>query len=171
MKRNARKTNGKHPQRISEKTVSRGRHEYQCSVCSHAKRAEIEEAFVGWVGPARIAKKYGVSRDAIYRHAHAFSLMEPRRRNVRAALEKIIERACEVKVNAAAVVSAITAYARINARGELVERTHSVNLNQLFKRMSAAELEAYAKDGVLPEWFEATVGATHTDSRGGEDER
>jgi hypothetical protein len=156
---------------VADKAVSRGRHQYQCSICSHAQRAEIEEAFVNWVSPARIAKKYGISRDAVYRHAHALSLMEARRRNVRAALEKIIERAGEVEVNAAAVVSAISAYSRINARGEWVERSESVNLNELFNRMSTAELEAYAKTGVVPGWFEATVGATAGDSPGGGDER
>lgn len=140
MKRYVSKTKAR--QVISEKIVSRGRHEYQCSVCAHAERKESEEAFVNWFAPGRIAKRYGVSRDAIYRHAHALNLMELRRRNVRAALEKIIEHACDVKTNAAAVVSAVSAYARINSRGELVERTQSVNLNQLFNKMTAAELEA-----------------------------
>jgi hypothetical protein len=37
---------------------------------------------------------------------------------VRAALERIIEIAGEVEVNAAGVVSAVSAYARINNRGE-----------------------------------------------------
>lgn len=150
---------------IGEKTVNRGRHEHQCSVCSHDKRQEIEEAFVNWLAPGRIAKKYGISRDAIYRHAHALKLMEVRRRNVRAALEKIIERACDVKTNAAAVVSAVSAYARLNSRGELVERTQSVNLNQLFNKMTAAELEAYAQTGALPEWFERTLAATGSEGR------
>jgi hypothetical protein len=35
----------------------------------------------------------------------------------------------QLEVNAAAVVSAVTAYARINARGELIERTETINLN------------------------------------------
>jgi hypothetical protein len=140
-------------------------------ICAHAQRAEIEEEFVNWVSPGRLAKKHGISRDAVCRHAHALSLMEPRRRNVRAALEKIIERACDVEVTATAVVSAVSAYARINARGEWVERTESVNLNELFNRMSTAELEAYAKDAVLPSWFEATVGATTGDSQKGSDAR
>ncbi len=136
---------------VGDKPVSHGRHEYQCSICSHPQRAEIEEAFVNWISPRRIGNKHGVSRDAVYRHAHALSLMESRRRNVRAALEKIIERASEVKVNAAAVVSAVSAYSRINASGEWVQRT--------------------AKTGVLPNWFETTVGATAGDSPGGGDER
>ncbi|MGA2905783.1 MAG: hypothetical protein ABSD98_18315 [Candidatus Korobacteraceae bacterium] len=36
----------------------------------------------------------------------------------------------------------------------------TVNLNALFERMSQAEMEAYAKDGVLPGWFTETLGAT-----------
>ena len=106
-----------------ENPVSRGRHEYQCRICAHIQRADIEEAFVNWVSSARIAKQYDVSRDAIYRHAHALGLMGQRRRNIRAALERIIEKAGEVQVNATAVVSAASAYARINSRGEWVERT------------------------------------------------
>jgi hypothetical protein len=54
----------------------------------------------------------------------------------------------------------VAAYARINSRGEWVERSESVNLNDLFERMTAPELKAYASDGVLPSWFETTVGAT-----------
>jgi hypothetical protein len=45
-----------------ENPVSRGRHEHQCRICRHTRRPEIEEAFVGWVSQARIAKKYGVNR-------------------------------------------------------------------------------------------------------------
>jgi phage terminase small subunit len=40
------------------------------------------------------------------------------------------------------------------------ERTETLDLNALFERMSAAELDAYARDGNLPEWFEAAVGKT-----------
>jgi hypothetical protein len=148
--------------------INRGRHEYNCSVCAHTSREEIERDFVNWVSPAAIAKHYKLAnRTSVYRHAHALGLFPKRQRNVRAALEKIIERAGEVEVNAAAIVSAVTAYARINARGELVERTETVNLNALFDRMTSEELENYAKDGVLPDWFTATVGATGLDSQEG----
>jgi hypothetical protein len=136
-----------------------GRHEYHCRICSHPKRVEIEQAFVTWNSPVRISKEYGVSRDSVYR-----------RRNVRSALERIIEKAGEVEASAAAVVSAVAAYAKINANGQWVERSESVNLNELFERMSQEEMEAYAKEGVLPAWFEQAVGATDTDSRGGSDD-
>lgn len=146
--------------------ISRGRHEYHCTICSNAKREEIEQAFVNWGSPAWIGKQYGVSRDSIYRHAHALALMDKRRRNVRAALERIIEKAGEVEASATAVVSAVSAYAKINANGQWVERSERVNLNELFERMTRDEMEAYAKDGVLPPWFQQSVGATDTDSRG-----
>ena len=88
--------------------------------------------------------------------------MEKRRRNVRSALERIIERAGEVEVSASAVVSAVAAYAKINASGQWVERSERVNLNELFGRMTPDEMEAYATDGTLPAWFQHTVGSTES---------
>jgi hypothetical protein len=58
-----------------------------------------------------------------------------------------------VEVNASAVVAAIGAYSRINSAGQWVERSERIDLNQLFDRMSASELEEYARNGRLPDWF------------------
>jgi hypothetical protein len=152
--------------------VNSGRHAAECKICAHPQRDEIERDFVNWRSPASITKQYGLrNRSTVYRHAHAVGLFPKRQRNVRAALENIIERAAEVEVNAAAVVSAVTAYARINARGELIERTETINLNALFERMSVEELDKYAKDCVLPDWFEASLAATGINGRGGTNER
>ena len=71
-------------------------------------------------------------RATVYRHAHAFGLVEKRRRNVRAALERIIEHAGEVDVTAQAVVTAVQADAKINAQEQWIDRTEQVNLNELF---------------------------------------
>ena len=71
------------PRAEEVKPTSPGRHEYHCRICSHCKREEIEQAFVTWNSPVRISKEYGVSRDSVYRHAHALGLMAKRRRNVR----------------------------------------------------------------------------------------
>ena len=156
-----------------QKRTTHGRHEYRCTICPHAQRDEIEQAFVTWVSPDRIGKCYGVSRDAVYRHAHALGLMEKRRRNLRSALERIIEKAGEVEVSASAVVGAVAAYAKINAAGQWVERIERVNLNELFERMTPDEMEAYAADGTLPAWFQRTIGSTESlratvrDSHGG----
>jgi hypothetical protein len=89
---------------VDKESSSLGRHEHHCTVCTHAKREEIDLAFVNWTSPARISREYRVSRDSIYRHARALLLFEKRRRNIRMALEKIIEKAGEVNVGAAAVV-------------------------------------------------------------------
>jgi hypothetical protein len=96
-------------------------------------------------------------------------LFAKRQRNVRAALEKIIERAGEVEVNASAVVSAVSAFARINAAGQWVERSERVDLNELFNRMSAVELDAYARDGKLPDWFSDVTVSSATTSRSPEE--
>lgn len=145
-----------------------GRHAAECKICAHAQREEIEHDFINWKSPASIAKQYKLAnRASVYRHAHALALFPKRQRNVRAALEKIIERAGEVEVNAAAIVSAVSTYARINSTGQWVERSERVDLNQLFDRMSVAELEQYARHGKLPDWFTGLAeGAT---ARNGED--
>jgi len=143
------------------KPVNLGRHKQNCTVCAHPQCAEIETDFVAWKSPALIAQEYGLAdRKSVYRHAHALGLMGKRKRNVRAALERIIEKAGEVEVTSSAVVAAVQAYAKINAEGQWIDRTEHVNLNELFERMSREELEAYAKDGVLPDWFTQVVGAT-----------
>jgi len=82
---------------------------------------------------------------------------------VRAALERIIEKAVEVDVTAAAVVAAIQAYSKINAAGQWVDRSEHLDLNELFHRMTQQEPEVYAKDGTLPDWFRLTLGATPRD--------
>ncbi|MGE5736552.1 MAG: hypothetical protein ACM34E_15775 [Acidobacteriota bacterium] len=168
---NDKKSPAKGSSQNKDKTVSKGRHEYHCTICSHPDREHIEQAFINWSNTTKLAARYSVSRDAIYRHAHALGLMDKRRRNVRAALEKIIEKAGDVEVNAAAVVSAVSALARINSQGNWIERTETVSLNALFNGMTADELETYARDGKLPHWFREITGATKPEGPGGENER
>lgn len=149
-----------------DKPANVGRHQRNCSVCAHEKREEIEADFIGWRSPAIIATEYGLGdRTSVYRHAHALGLFEKRKRNIRAALERIIEKAGEVDVTAGAVVAAVQAYSKINAAGQWIDRTEQVSLNDLFDRMSNQELEEYAQRGTLPKWFEAAaVSATGEDS-------
>ena len=147
--------------------VNRGRHEAQCHVCKHAQREEIEQDFLTWKSPDKIAETFGVSRDSIYRHARAFDLLEPRRRNVRFALERIIERAGEVEVNANAVVSAVAAYSKINTNGQWIDRRETIDLNDMFAKMTSEEMDRYATKNELPEWFTSAVGATPIDSHAG----
>jgi hypothetical protein len=143
--------------------VNRGRHEKLCTICKHSKREQIEIDFVNWHSPAEIAKTYRLTdRSTVYRHAHALNLLKKRQQNVRAALERIIEKAGDVDVTAASVVAAVQAYAKINAAGQWVDRTETVDMHELFERMSVAELETHARDGTLPDWFPRTAIATPT---------
>ena len=81
-------------QKGDPRSVSPGRHKRNCTVCGHDKCEEIEREFVNWTAASAIARDYGLADKAsVYRHAHAFGLFVKRQRNIRAALEKIIERA------------------------------------------------------------------------------
>jgi len=150
------------------RSVSLGRHEYQCSICLHSQRQEIEQEWIGWANTCQLAKRYGVSRDSIYRHAHALNLFSKRQRNIRKALERIIDQADTVGVNASAVVAAIQAYAKINNAGQWVDHVQGTNMNALFDRMTREELDAYARDGSLPDCFAKVVGTTANDSPEGD---
>jgi hypothetical protein len=126
----------------------------------HTQCAAIEADFVSWRSPAAIASEYGLAdRTSVYRHAHAVGLFAKRQRNIRAALERIIERAGDVEVTASAVVSAVQAYSKINSAGQWIDRSEQVGLNDLFDRMSTEELERYAQDGTLPGWFRTAIGS------------
>lgn len=47
--------------------------------------------------------------------------------------------------------------------GQWIKRSETVDLNQVFERMSREELDRYAKDGTLPDWFPAQpqLGGDH----------
>ena len=151
------------------KEVNPGRHSAQCAFCQHPHREDIEQQWIDWGNTSRLAEEYGLSRDGLYRHCHALHLFKKRQRNIRKALERMIEHAESVEVTASAVVSAIQAYAKINANGQWIDRVEGVSLNELFDRMSQDELEGYARDGTLPHWFSSLVVATPFDSQEGED--
>lgn len=138
--------------------MSIGRHRRNCSICAHAQRDQIEADFIGWLSPAVIAREYGLAdRASIYRHAHALFLFDKRRTNVRAALEQIIEKVGDVEITGSVVVSAIQAYSKINSVGQWIEPREQASMRDLFERMTAQELDIYAKTGQLPDWFKALV--------------
>jgi hypothetical protein len=135
-----------------------------CKVCAHPQCKEIETRWTNWESASRLAREYKMTHPCILRHMLAFGLREKRARNLRIALEKIIEQAGSVKVTASAVVAAAQAYSKINSYGVWIEKTEQVNLNELFEKMTSEELRLYAEKGVLPEWFRSVVGALPTDN-------
>jgi hypothetical protein len=134
------------------------RHALKCRICVHPQRQMIEDDFVDWKSAAQIVREFRLAnRHSLYRHARALNLFPKRRRNVRAALELIIEHAGDIEVNASAIVAAVQALAKINARGELIEREENLTFRNLFDRMTAEELSAYWKHNSLPTWFKDEI--------------
>jgi hypothetical protein len=132
------------------------RHSRECGICAHPDRAEIEREFCDWKPLAAIAKARNIPRASLYRHIHATWLFEKRDRNIKGALARFIERGYNVHVTGASFISAIQAYAKINAEGEWVDKQENVvvatNLAQ-FDRMTRGEMLEYARSGKLPEWW------------------
>ena len=132
--------------------VNLGRHKRNCTICTHPNCEEIEQDFINWKSPAAITTEYGLAdRTTVYRHAHALDLFIKRGRNVRAALEKIIERVGDVQ-------------------GQWIDRSEYIDLNALFERMSKDELEVYARDGKLPDWFTQTLSGALLPATAGDSE-
>jgi hypothetical protein len=137
--------------------LNQKRHSRECRICKHPHREEIERQLIDWEQPARVARKFHLSRAGLYRHMVAIGLFVQRDRNIKAALARILEKAGRVRVTAASVVAAVTVYGKLNSAGRFVNRRETVDLNALFDRMSRDELETYAVSGTLPDWFERTV--------------
>ena len=109
-------------QKPRRKRAAPGRHTRKCNVCRHPDRDAIEQDFLRWRSPDRIAKDYGIAdHSSVYRHVHATGLFARRRATIRLALEPLIERAETVKVTANAIVSAVRVYAHLNDAGEWIE--------------------------------------------------
>ena len=82
-------------------------HERNCTICRHPDRDAIEEAFLQWRSVSNIRHEFHLpSRTSLYRHAHAVGLFARRGRNLRFALQHIIEHAAAITPTAAAVMRA-----------------------------------------------------------------
>jgi hypothetical protein len=103
------------------------RHARKCSVCKHPDRDAIEHEFLRWHSPDDIAEDYGIAdHSSIYRHVHATGIFARRRETVCLALEPLLEQACNVKVNASAIISAFRLYAQFNDAGKWVRPVKTV---------------------------------------------
>ncbi|HXT72861.1 MAG TPA: hypothetical protein VN785_03325 [Candidatus Angelobacter sp.] len=102
-------------------------HQRKCIICRHPERETIEEMFVHWHSASRIHRRFMLpDRSTIYDHAHATGLFAKRRRNMRYALEHMIERADECDISSHGIVAAIKAYASLTTSGEWVEPARRV---------------------------------------------
>lgn len=153
-------------QKSSSAVPNPGRHASSCRVCMHPERQDIENDFLSWKSPAKIATEYKLrNRASIYRHARAFDLVSKRARNICALLERFMERADDVPVTASAILQASAMLVRLVPQDPVFERNQA--LNAAFEKMSDQELETYAKEGAQPKWFTDVVSATGRNGQGG----
>ena len=99
------------------------RHQRKCEICHHPDREAIEEEFIHWHEPYTISRRYSVSKQSIYRHAHATGLIAHRRENTRSILERILEQAAhpQTRVTGQTVINALRAYTCLTDDGRWVE--------------------------------------------------
>jgi len=140
-----------------EINVTLGRHMAQCSICDSPHCDEIEEGWVNWRNTNALADFYKVSRDAIYRHMHAFGLFRTRRQNIARVLERIIEKVDFAPASCGQILTAINAYMKLQAEGQRMDPTPSANLIHLIERMSKQERASFLEKGTLPAWFSKVV--------------
>jgi hypothetical protein len=126
------------------------RHQAQCSVCRHPQCQEIEEAWMNWANTTLLAKDYGVSRDAVYRHMRALDLFKVRQQRVKIVYEKILERMDMVSVNGATLLAALKDYTAL-LKQEEAERASTGASQEVSSPISDLEPAALAKDESLPE--------------------
>jgi hypothetical protein len=99
--------------------ANRARHARKCTVCHHKDREFIDQDYLRWLSPKKIAREYAIShQSAVYRHADATGLRAQRRASLRATLENFIEQAESVRATAGSVVAAVRLYAQINDQGQ-----------------------------------------------------
>ena len=105
-------------------SASLRRHQSQCSVCSHPKRQAIEEEWVNWGSTTLLAEKCGLSRDGIYRHAHALGLFRERQKRIKLLYEKVLERLDTVKFSGSDLVKVLKEYTALCGREEAAQATN-----------------------------------------------
>lgn len=116
-----------HRSAAANRRPSLSRHNRKCRVCRHPARDAIDQDFLRWRNPDRIAADYGIAdHSSVYRHAHATGLFRRRNAGLRHALGSLIEKAADVAPSADAIVRAVCAFAHINDDGHWVEPPHHV---------------------------------------------
>jgi hypothetical protein len=118
------------------------RHADQCAICKSEDRQEIENLFLHWMSPGYIVEQFRVrSRMTLYRHMHATGLYEYRRRNLRSALDHLIENAASTAVSGDCVIRAIRAQSRLSEDGRWSEPVQRVIVSRRPANFASSEDE------------------------------
>jgi hypothetical protein len=133
--------------------ANRARHARKCTVCHHKDREFIDQDYLRWLSPKKIAREYAISHQSVvYRHADATGLRAQRRASLRATLENFIEQAEDVRATAGSVVAAVRLYAQINDQGQWTPpvRRHIVEHRYTSAAEAASASASAPKKGGVP---------------------
>jgi hypothetical protein len=124
-KHSAKKSNRINRQRRLQKQLQAlllERHSRRCIICHHPEREAIEEEFVHWRAPWKLAQDYKLADyRTIYRHARAAGLLLQRRERLHSALDAFVESVDDVTVTGDTILRAMRAYTCIDNRGRWTE--------------------------------------------------
>jgi hypothetical protein len=98
------------------------RHSRRCIICHHPEREAIEEEFVHWRAPWKLAQDYKLADyRTVYRHARAAGLLLQRRERLHSALDAFVESVDDVTFTGDTILRAMRAYSCIDSHGRWTE--------------------------------------------------
>jgi hypothetical protein len=106
------------------------RHSRKCIICHHPEREAIEEEFLHWRAPWKLAEDYHLADyRTIYRHARAAGLLLQRRENLHSGLDAFVEAVDDVKFTGDTILRAMRAYSCIDRHGRWTEIPTRVSIS------------------------------------------
>lgn len=129
----------------TEHPIDLAQHQRRCTICHHPDRESIEQAFLQWRSPHHMLQEFKITdRTTIYRHAHALGLFAKRRRNLRAALENVIEESETIHPSGTELIAAVRAMTCLKDNGDWIEppTTHRVLAGAALGHAVAAAISA-----------------------------
>jgi hypothetical protein len=106
------------------------RHSRKCIICHHPERESIEEEFLHWRAPWKLAEDYNLADyRTIYRHARAAGLLLQRRENLHSGLDAFVEAVDDVKFTGDTILRAMRAYSCIDRHGRWTEIPTQVHIS------------------------------------------
>jgi len=118
------------------------RHSRKCIICHHPGREAIEEEFLHWRAPWKLAEDYNLADyRTLYRHARAAGLLLQRRENLHSGLDAFVEAVDDVKFTGDTILRAMRAYSCIDRHGRWTEIPTRVSIST-FKDVRPAQSPA-----------------------------
>ena len=106
------------------------RHSRKCIICHHPEREAIEEEFLHWRAPWKLAEDYNLADyRTLYRHARAAGLLLQRRENLHSGLDAFVEAVDDVKFTGDTILRAMRAYFCIDRHGRWTEIPTRVSIS------------------------------------------